>query len=161
MAFQIFCMWKIITNWYDVWLVSFSTRQIRYVSSSSTLKTCFLIYLVEIACSWIAATVDSVDLFRVEDFSHWLDQSLSTWGCSSYFVNCPCIFFLLSSASSLLMRADLIVNFHLSFPMAANYWISWPISLQYRCAFWWIDFSPRITCQFDVSFRNCSSEFKR
>ena len=49
------------------WMVSFSTQQIWHVSSSSTLNTCFLIYLVEIACSWIAATVDSVDLFRVED----------------------------------------------------------------------------------------------
>ena len=55
------------------WMVSFSTRQIRHVSSSSILKTCFLICLVEIACSWMAATVDSVDLFSVEDFSHWLD----------------------------------------------------------------------------------------
>ena len=66
------------------WMVSFSTRQIRHVSSSSTLKTCCLIYLVEIACSWIAATVDYVDIFRVEDFSHWLDYSLSTWDCSRY-----------------------------------------------------------------------------
>ena len=60
------------------WMVSFSTRQIRHVSSSSTLKICFSIYLVEIACSWMAAIVDSVDLFRVEDFSHWLDCPLST-----------------------------------------------------------------------------------
>ena len=66
------------------WMVSFSTRQIRHVSSSSTLKTCCLIYLVGIACSWIAATVDYVDIFRVEDFSHWLDYSLSTWDCSRY-----------------------------------------------------------------------------
>ena len=50
------------------WMVSFSTRQILHVLSSSTLKTCFSIYLVEIACSWMAAIVDSVDLFRVEDF---------------------------------------------------------------------------------------------
>ena len=92
-------------------MVSFSTRQIRHVSSSSTLKTCFLIYLVEIVCSWIVATVDSIDLFRVEYFSHWLNRSLSTSGCSRYFANCPCIFFLLSSTSSLLMRADLMVNF--------------------------------------------------
>ena len=60
------------------WMVSFSTQQIRHVLSSSTLKTCVLIYLVEITCSWMAAIVDSVDLFRVEDFSHWLDHSLST-----------------------------------------------------------------------------------
>ena len=73
------------------WMVSFSTRQIRHVSSSSILKTCFLICLVEIACSWMAAIVDSVDLFSVEDFSHWLDHSLSTWGWSSYFAKCPCI----------------------------------------------------------------------
>ena len=60
------------------WMVSFSTQQIRHVLSSSTLKTCVLIYLVEINCSWMAAIVDFVDLFRVEDFSHWLDHSLST-----------------------------------------------------------------------------------
>ena len=75
------------------WMVSFSTRQIRHVSSSSILKTCFLICLVEIACSWMAAIVDSVDLFSVEDWSR-------------YFANCPFICFLLSSASSLLIRAD-------------------------------------------------------
>ena len=48
------------------WMVSFSTRQILHVSSSSTLKTCFSIYLVEIACSWVAAIADTVDPFRVE-----------------------------------------------------------------------------------------------
>ena len=143
------------------WMVSFSTRQIRHVSSSSTLKICFSINLMEIACSWMAAIVDSVDLFRVEDFSHWLDRSLSTWGWSRYFANCPCIFFLLSSASSLLICADLMAIFHGNFLMAASCWISWPISSQYRCTFWWIDFSLRVTCQFDVSFSNCSSEFKR
>ena len=143
------------------WMVSFSTRQILHVSSSSTLKTCFSIYLVEIACSWMAAIVDSVDLFRVEDFSHWLDRSLSTWDWSRYLANCPCIFFLLSSASSLLICADLMAIFRGNFLMAASCWISWPISSQYRCAFWWIDFSSRVTCQFDVSFRTCSSEFKR
>ena len=93
------------------WMASFSTRQIWLVSSFSTLKICYLIYLVEIACSWIAATFDSVDLFRVEDFSHWLDCFLSTWGCSRYFVNCPCISVLLSSDCNLLRRADLRVNF--------------------------------------------------
>ena len=56
------------------WMVSFPTRQIRHVPSSSILKTCFLICLVEIASSWMAATVESVDLFRVENFSHWLDR---------------------------------------------------------------------------------------
>ena len=118
------------------WMVSFLIWQIRHVSSFLTLKTCFLIYLVEIACSWIAATVDSVDLFRVEDFSHWLDRFLSTCGCSRYFVNCPCIFFLLTSASNLLMRAYSMVNFCGNFPMSANCWISWPILSQYCCAFW-------------------------
>ena len=142
------------------WMVPFSTRQIRHVSSSSTFKTCFLVYLVEISCSWTAVIVDSVDLFRVEDFSHWLDRSLSTWGWSRYFANCPCIFFLLSSASSLLIRADLMVIFRGNFFMGASCWISLPISSQYRCAFWWINFS-RVTCQFDVSFRNCSSEITR
>ena len=88
------------------WMVSFSTRQIRHVSSSSILKTCFLICLVEIACSWMAAIVDSVDLFSGEDFSHWLGRSLSTRGWSRYFANCPFICFLLSSASSFLIRAD-------------------------------------------------------
>ena len=51
-------------------VVSFLTRQIRHVSLSSTLKTCFLTYIVEITCSCITATVESVGLFRVEDFSH-------------------------------------------------------------------------------------------
>ena len=50
----------------------------RHVSSTSTLKTCFSIYLAETACSWMAAIVDSVDLFRVEDLSHWLIRLLST-----------------------------------------------------------------------------------
>ena len=71
------------------WMFSFSTRQIRHVSSSSTLKKCFLMHLVEIACFWMAAIVDSVDLFRVEGFSHWLDRSLSTWGWSRYFAKLP------------------------------------------------------------------------
>ena len=75
------------------WTVCFSTRQICYASSSSTLKTCFSIYLVEIACSWVAAIDDSVDLFRVKDFSHWLDRSLRTYYWSRYLANCPCIFF--------------------------------------------------------------------
>ena len=66
------------------WMFSFSTRQIRHVSSSSTLKKYFLMHLVEIACFWMAI-VDSVDLFRVEGFSHWLDCPLSTWGWSRYF----------------------------------------------------------------------------
>ena len=137
------------------WMVSFSTQQIQYVSSSSTLKKCFSIYLVEIACSWMAATVDSVAaLFRVEGFSLIL-------GWSRYFANCPCIFFLLSSASSLWMRADLTVNFRGNFFIGASCWISWPISSQYRCGFWWIDFSSWVTSQFNVSFNNCSSEFKR
>ena len=59
-------------------MVSSSKLRIRHVSSSSTLKTCFLIYLVKIACSRMEATVDSVEVFRVEDFSHCLDRSLST-----------------------------------------------------------------------------------
>ena len=124
------------------WMVSFLIWQIRHVSSFLTLKTCFLIYLVEIACSWIAATVDSVDLFRVEDFSHWFDWSLPTWCCLSYFANCPapCIFFLLSSASNLLMRVDFMVNFRGNFLMVADCWISWLISSQYWCVFWWIIF---------------------
>ena len=109
----------------------------------------------------LAAIADSVDLFRAEDSSHWLDCSLSTKGWSRYLASCPCIFFLLSSASSLLIRADLMVIFRGNFLMAASCWISWPISSQYRCTFWWIDFSLRVTCQFDVSFSNCSSEFKR
>ena len=141
MTFEIFCRWKTMATWCDMrWMVSFLTHQIQHVSSSSTLKTRFLIYLMEIACSWIPATVDSVNLFRVEDFSHWLDHSLSTWGCSRYFADCPCIFFLLSSPSSLLICVELMVNFHGNFLMAANCWISWPISQQYYCAFWWIYF---------------------
>ena len=48
------------------WMVSFLTRQIWHLSSSLTLKTCFSIYLVEIACSWVAAIADTVDPFRVE-----------------------------------------------------------------------------------------------
>ena len=126
------------------------------LSSSSTLKTYFLIYLVEIAGSWMAAIVGSVDLFRVDDSSY-----LSTWGWSRYFENCLCIFFLLSSASSLLMRVDLVWNFRGNFLMAASCWISWLILSQYCSASWWIDFSPRVTFQFHISFRNCSSEFKK
>ena len=60
------------------WMVSSSTWQIQHVSSSSTLKTCFSIYFVGIACSWMAAIIASVDLFRIEDFSNWLDRFLST-----------------------------------------------------------------------------------
>ena len=142
------------------WMVFYSTRQVQQVLLSSIFKSCFLIYLVEIACSWIAATVDSVDLFRVEYFNHWLGRSLSTWGCSSYFSNYPCLFFLLCSTSSLLMCADLMLNFRGNFLVAVNCWISWPLSLQYYCAFWWIDFFPWVTCQFVVSFRDCSLEFK-
>ena len=42
------------------WMLSFSIPQIQHVSSSSwKLKTWFLIYLVEISCSWMPATVDS------------------------------------------------------------------------------------------------------
>ena len=86
------------------WMVSFSTQQIRHVSSSSILMTCFLIYLVEIVRPCMAATADSVDLFRVEDSSHWLDCSLWTWGWSRYFAKYPCIFLLLNSALYLLIR---------------------------------------------------------
>ena len=78
-AFEVFCWWETIaTSTLMWWMVSFSTRQIRHVSSTSTLKTCFSIYLAETACSWMAALVDSVDLFRVEDLSHWLIRLLST-----------------------------------------------------------------------------------
>ena len=98
---------------------------------------------------------------KVENFGHLLDCSLLTWGWSRYFANCAYIFFPPNSISSLLMHADLMVNFRGNFLMAASYWISWPISSQYCRAFWWIDFSPQVTCQFDVRFKNCYSEFKR
>ena len=45
------------------WIVSFSTRQIQHVSSSSTLKTYFSIYLVEIACSW-TDVIMAFEVFR-------------------------------------------------------------------------------------------------
>ena len=159
-AIKIFCRWKTIATWYDVVDSFFFDMADLTCIIISTLKTCFLIYLVEIACSWIAATADFIDLYRVEDFSYWLDRSLLTWGCWRYFGSCPWIIFLLSSVSSLLMRADLMVIFRGNFLMAANCWISWPVSWQYCCTFWWIDFSPQVTCQRDVSFRNCSSDFK-
>ena len=93
------------------WMFSFSTQHIWHVSSSSTLKTCFLIYLVEITCSWMAAIVDSLDLFRVKDFNHCLNRALSTWGWSRYFANFVWMLLLLSSASSLSMREDMMMNF--------------------------------------------------
>ena len=126
MAFKIFCRWKTITTWYDVVDAFF------FDMADSTLKACFLIYLVEIACSWMTATAD-----------HWLDRSLSTCSWSRYFAYCPCIFFLLSSTSCLLMRADLMMNFGDNFLMAASCWIPWPISSQYCCAFWLIDLPPQ------------------
>ena len=60
------------------WMISFSNRQIRHIIIFNIEDMFFNIFLVEIACSWIAAAVNSVDLYRVEDFSHWLDRSLST-----------------------------------------------------------------------------------
>ena len=59
-------------------MLSLSARQILHVPSSLTLKTCFLIYLVEIVYSWMETTVNFVAFFRIEDFSHWLDCSFST-----------------------------------------------------------------------------------
>ena len=73
----------------------------------------FLIYLVEFACFWMAAIVDSswlcwlwmvaIVIFSGEDCSHWLDRPSLTWVLSRYFANYPCIFFLLGSTSSLLI----------------------------------------------------------
>ena len=88
----LFCRWKNITTRYDVVDGFFFDTGVPHVSSSSTLKTCFLMCLMEIACSWMATFVDYVDLSRVEDLIHWLDHSLSTWGWWRYVENCPCTF---------------------------------------------------------------------
>ena len=112
------CRWKNITTRYDVVDGFFFDTGVPHVSSSSTLKTCFLMCLMEIACFWMAIFVDYVDLSWVEDLIHWLDHSLSTWGWWRYVENYPCTFFLLSSTASLLMHADLMVNFCGNFLMA-------------------------------------------
>ena len=127
MAFKIFCTWKTITIWYDV------VDAFVFDMADSTLKACFLIYLVEIVRSWMTATVD-----------HWLDRSLLTCSCSRYFAYYPCIFFLLSSTLCLLMRGDLMMNFCDNLLMAASCWIPWLISSQYCCAFWLIDLPPQL-----------------
>ena len=75
------------------WMVSLWCLHARHVSSSLVLYMCFLMYLVEIAFSWIAHIVLSVDLLSVEDFSQARLALLSMCGSLTLTRNCPCSFF--------------------------------------------------------------------
>ena len=120
----------------------------------------FLIYLVEIACSWIAATVNSVYLLRVEDFNHWLYRSLLIWVCSRCFVNCPLFSFFWVSLQ-FVDACGFDGEFRRQFPHGSQL-LNIVINFITTSLCLLVDiFFPWVTYQVDVSFRNFSSEFKR